>query len=146
MTALLTGKAACRHARRGCEPWGGPAGGARGSGPIADQRRGVELAAVPVLYAAAFDGRIGGVTLERMLISYESVIRGRLHRQQWENAVHGALRHYDLPDLARWLAPRRVRLVGPVDALGRATPVSEQSALRFRDIAAGSPPFRCVDD
>ena len=30
---------------------------------------GVELAAVPVLYAAAFDGRIGGVTLERMLIS-----------------------------------------------------------------------------
>ncbi len=101
---------------------------------------GVDLAAAPVLYAAAFDDRIGAVTLERMLVSYESIIRGRLHRQQWENAVHGALRHYDLPDLARWMGSRRVRLVEPVNGLGRAIPLSEaKQRYPAADIVAGSP-------
>jgi dienelactone hydrolase len=76
------------------------------------------VAAVPALYAAAFDKRIAAVTLERMLHSYESIIRQRIHRQQWENAVQGALRHYDLPDLVRWIAPRKVTMIDPVNPLG----------------------------
>ena len=77
------------------------------------------------------------MTLERMLISYRASSAAASTASNGR-AVHGALRR--LADLARWLAPRRVRLVGPVDALGRATPMTK-SALRFRDIAAGSPPF-----
>jgi dienelactone hydrolase len=79
---------------------------------------GYGLAAVPALYAAAFDKRIAAVTLEGMLESYESIIRRRIHRQQWENAVQGALRHYDLPDLVRWIAPRKVTMIKPVNPLG----------------------------
>ncbi|MBK5294310.1 MAG: acetylxylan esterase [Acidobacteriia bacterium] len=141
MTALLTGKPLvgmrAEDVSRGVD--------LLAARPEVDPSRisavGVDLAAVPVLYAAAFDDRIGGVTLERMLISYESVIRGRLHRQQWENAVHGALRHFDLPDLARWLAPRRLQLVEPVDGLGRPVPVAAAKALYpSADIVAGKLP------
>jgi cephalosporin-C deacetylase-like acetyl esterase len=79
---------------------------------------GRDLAAVPALYAAALDSRISSATLERMLVSYDSVIRHRIHRNIWENAVQGALRHYDLPDLAKWMGPRKVQLIDAVDPLG----------------------------
>ena len=81
------------------------------------------MGAVPVLYAASFDSRITGVALEEMLVSYESVIRGRLHRGIFENVVRGALRRYDLPDLARWIAPRQVIVVDAVDPLGQPIPL-----------------------
>jgi cephalosporin-C deacetylase-like acetyl esterase len=79
---------------------------------------GKDSAAVPALHAAAFDARIKAVTLERMLVSYESIIRNPIHRQQWENAVPGALRHYDLPDLIRFIAPRPVKVIEPLNPLG----------------------------
>jgi hypothetical protein len=81
-----------------------------------------EKAAVPALYAAAFDKRVHRTTLEQVLTSYDAVIRGRIHRQQWENAVVGALRHYDLPDLVRWASPREVRIVSTVSPLGPIRP------------------------
>jgi hypothetical protein len=80
---------------------------------------GRDAAAVPALYAAAFDKRFAPVTLERMVTSYEAVIRHRIHRDQWENAVPGALRHYDLPDLVKWIAPRPVKVVQPLNPLGQ---------------------------
>ena len=81
--------------------------------------RAKDLASVPALYAAAFDSRIAEVTLDRMAPSYESVIRAKIHRNQWENAVVGALRHYDLPDLIRWIAPRKVTVTQPLSPLGK---------------------------
>jgi cephalosporin-C deacetylase-like acetyl esterase len=77
-----------------------------------------EKAAVPALYTAAFDRRVQRTTLDQVLTSYDAVIRGRIHRQQWENAVVGALRHYDLPDLVRWASPREVKIVSTVGPLG----------------------------
>jgi cephalosporin-C deacetylase-like acetyl esterase len=79
---------------------------------------GIGAAAVPALYAAAFDTRIAATTLEGMVVSYESVVRSRIHRGQWENAVPGALRLYDLPDLIRWVAPRAITVTGSVDPMG----------------------------
>jgi cephalosporin-C deacetylase-like acetyl esterase len=74
--------------------------------------------AVPLLYAAVFDPRIKKVTLEGMLLSYESITRCRIHRKVFENIVPDALRFYDLPDLVSALAPRPVWLSGAVDAAG----------------------------
>ena len=90
---------------------------------------GVESAAVPVLFAAALDNRITGVVLERMVVSYEAVVRQHVSRGQWENAVTGVLRHFDLPDVARLLAPRRVSLVDPVNSLDQpiSTPEAKKS-------------------
>ena len=78
---------------------------------------GRELAAIPALLAASFDSRITQVRLERMLVSWESLLKDRIHRQQWENAIVGALRTFDLPDLIRLLG-RRAEMVDPVDAVG----------------------------
>lgn len=79
---------------------------------------GRELGAIPALLAASFDPRIAQVRLERMLVSWESLIQDRIHRQQWENAIAGALRTFDLPDLVRLLG-RRAEVVEPVDATGQ---------------------------
>jgi cephalosporin-C deacetylase-like acetyl esterase len=86
---------------------------------------GIDQAAIPVLFAAALDARVRKVTLERMLISYEAVVRHRLHRLQWENAIPGVLRHFDLPDIVRLLAPRPVRLVDVLNPLGQPAALPE---------------------
>ena len=83
---------------------------------------GREMGAIPLLYAAAFDARIAGLTLERSIQSYESIVRNRIHRQQWENAVTGALRHFDLPNLEGWMHPRKVTWVDSVYPNGQLLP------------------------
>ena len=75
--------------------------------------------AIPALYAAVFDERIRRLALERMLVSYRAVVEQRIHRDVLENVVVGALREYDLPNLIAALAPRPVRLINPVDPLGK---------------------------
>ncbi|MGH9671824.1 MAG: alpha/beta hydrolase, partial [Bryobacteraceae bacterium] len=90
---------------------------------------GFGLGGVPLLHAAALDVRIGGVALEGMLVSWETMIRQRIHRGGlFENVVRGALRSYDLSDLAKLIAPKPVRVVDPVDAVGK--PVSLESARK----------------
>jgi len=91
---------------------------------LAPQASGVRVvardgAAIPALLAAAADARITHVRVERMLESWESLLRDRIHRQQWENAIPGVLRSFDLPDVVKALG-RRVEVVEPVDARGVA--------------------------
>ncbi len=85
--------------------------------------------AVPLLYAAAFDKRLRAVALERMLVSYSAVVNQRLHRNVFEQIVPGALRDYDLPNLAAALAPRQVWLVDAVDPLGNPMRAAEVRRL-----------------
>lgn len=82
-------------------------------------------ATVPALYAAALEPKIARLWLERGLISYEDVVRNKIHKLQWENAAHGALRHYDLPQLARWSQAREVRLIDSVDSMGQLVKIEE---------------------
>ena len=102
---------------------------------------GKDAGAVPLLYAAAFDGRLRNVVLEGMLVSYEAVVNNRIHRQVFEQIVPGALRDYDLPDLVASLAPRPTWLINATDPLGnpmRATDVKHaqkdsRSSLHVRE-------------
>src|SRR5262249_13188218 len=82
-------------------------------------------AAIPMLYAAAFDERLRRVALESMLVSYEAVVANRLHRGVFESIVPGALKFFDLPDLVAALAPRPVWLVNPVNAMGYRAGLAE---------------------
>ncbi len=84
---------------------------------------GIGKAAPIVLHAAALDGQIARVTLEGGLISWSSVVRIPLSQGQLANIVPGALKVYDLPDLAAAIAPRPLAIRNPVDAAGR--PVSQ---------------------
>ena len=81
---------------------------------------GVGTAGPVVLHAALLDeaGRIKEVTLERSLISWEDLVKQGISRDQLGSVVPGALRVYDLPDLAARLAPRPVHIEDPVNASG----------------------------
>ena len=59
---------------------------------------------VSSLHAAAMEPRLfRSVALSRSLISWSDVIHNRLNKELATHVVHGALRHYDLPDLAATL-------------------------------------------
>ncbi len=79
---------------------------------------GLGEAAVPLAHAAALDGRISELRLERMLISYQAVVKQRIHRRVFESIAQGVLRQYDLPELLAALAPRPVTLVNPLEPNG----------------------------
>lgn len=72
------------------------------------------------LHAAALDERIQELTLEKSLASWSSILETKVSHDQLANVVPGALRHYDLPDLVKLIAPRKVVIREPVDALGKA--------------------------
>ena len=82
----------------------------------------VELVAVgnvgvPALHAAALEPDLfASVKLVGTLKSWSNVIRSHMTRNQLANVVHGALRTYDLPDLAATLG-RKLTIEHPVDAL-----------------------------
>lgn len=66
---------------------------------------------VPVaLHAAALEpGLFESVTLHGGIQSWEEIIDSRNPVPQWHNVVHGALRHYDLPDLIDLIGADKVR-------------------------------------
>ncbi|HKS94501.1 MAG TPA: acetylxylan esterase, partial [Terriglobia bacterium] len=79
---------------------------------------GVGAGALVLLHEAVLDRRIAALALDRMLVSYQSVVTHRMHHDVWESVIPGVLKAYDLPDLAAALAPRPVWLVDAVDPLG----------------------------
>jgi dienelactone hydrolase len=81
-------------------------------------------AAAPVaLHAAALDERIKAVRLEDMVVSWSAVARTPVTANQLTNVVPGALRVYDLPDLAESVSPRALTLHHPRTPDGK--PVSQ---------------------
>ncbi len=84
---------------------------------------GTGTAAPAVLHAAALEDMIVDVTLEGMVVSWASVARTPMSKGQLSNVVPGALKGYDLPDVAAAIAPRPLTIRNPVDAAGK--PVSQ---------------------
>lgn len=93
-------------------------------------------AAVPLLHAAVLDDRFRSLVFTDMLVSYEAVVRHRIHRGVFENSVPGMLEHYDLPDLIASLAPRSVTIVDARDPLGLPLTSGEanRSFSRVREV------------
>lgn len=85
-----------------------------------------ELAVVSVgelspvlLHAAVFDPCIKRVAMFDSLVSWTSIVLNRDYAPRFiPHAVPGSLGHYDLPDLAALLAPRKLLMAGIVDQLG----------------------------
>ena len=76
------------------------------------------IATVPALHAAAGDSRITSLVLDHGLVSWMSLVDAKMHRQQLDNVVPGALAAYDLPRLAAAFAPRRLIIIDPADPMG----------------------------
>lgn len=76
-------------------------------------------AGLPALHAAALEPDLfSSVELRRTLGSWHQVIDTPRTTNQLVSAIHGALRLYDLPDLAALLGDK-LRLLEPVDANGK---------------------------
>ncbi len=90
------------------------------------------------LHAAAVDTRITRVIAENTLVSYRTALDAPLHKNLSEITIPGVLQHYDVSDLLEAIAPRDVKLLNPVDAIGqpvRASANKNTHVLRrgFRD-------------
>jgi len=71
-----------------------------------------------VLHAAALEPALfASVTLRNCLGSWDEVVRTPMAVNQFVNCVHGALRVYDLPDLAASLPKGRLKIEEPFSAL-----------------------------
>jgi hypothetical protein len=79
-----------------------------------------EMAPV-LLHAAAFDTAITRIALIEPFSSYQSIAMNRFYNPKFvHSVVPGALKAYDLPDLAASLAPRKLLMAGITDGSGRA--------------------------
>lgn len=80
-----------------------------------------EMAPV-LLHAAAFDPAVKRIALMEPYSSYMSIVMNRFYAPVFmHGAVPGALKSYDLPDLAAILAPRKLMIAGPTDGSGKKT-------------------------
>ena len=76
-------------------------------------------AAIPALHAAALDAdRFASVRLRNMISSWAEVVRTPENLNQAAGVVHGALRHYDLPELIELAGAGKVRVEEPLDVMG----------------------------
>jgi hypothetical protein len=106
----------------------------------APKETGVELlglgGAGPVaLHAAMMNDRVKAVTIDAALVSWENVVRTPISNNQLVNVVPGALKVYDLPDLAAALAPRPLTIRNPVDAAGKSL-TREEAEEAYKGVRA----------
>lgn len=84
------------------------------------------------LHAAALDPRITRLTLDKSLVSWLNVVETPISHNQLTSVVPGALRVYDLPDLAALLAPRPLTIRAAVDAQQHPLPGEEVEKIYQR--------------
>jgi pimeloyl-ACP methyl ester carboxylesterase len=88
--------------------------------------------AIVALHAAAVDGGVKGVALVDALATYRSVVDAPRYLQPVADFLPGVLLHYDLPELAAALAPGRVLVLNPQDAMGAPLPQATAEAAYDR--------------
>jgi hypothetical protein len=64
-----------------------------------------------------------------MVPSWEHVVAATDHNNQLVSAVHGVLRHYDLPDLIDMVDRDRVVIEEPADPLGNSIAADPGAAV-----------------
>jgi len=75
-----------------------------------------------MLHAAAFDPSIERIALIEPYSSYRLIVMNRFYNPSFiHTTIPGALKAYDLPDLAAILAPRKLLMAGVTDGSGNAS-------------------------
>jgi dienelactone hydrolase len=84
---------------------------------------------LPALFAAALDPEIHELYLAGAPLSYRNIVETEEYGSPFVNFVPGILKHTDLAEVARSIAPRRVVLAGVVNAAGEAVAPTEVRKL-----------------
>jgi hypothetical protein len=69
--------------------------------------------AIALLHAAALDKRITHVVVDHTIASFRAIAIEPMHRNAPEYVVPGVLQHYDVADLIKAIAPRKVEVFSP---------------------------------
>ena len=72
---------------------------------------------IPALFAAALTKDIESAYLSGGLVSFRAIAESERYQQPLCNFVPDVLAHVDLPELAAAIAPRRIHLAAPTDAM-----------------------------
>jgi hypothetical protein len=79
-----------------------------------------------LLHAAAFDPSIDRIALIEPYSSYRSIVMNRFYNPAFiHSTVPGALKSYDLPDLAATIAPRKLLMIGVTDGNGKSSDIDD---------------------
>jgi len=81
-------------------------------------------AAIVALFATLFDNRVRSLALDGMLLSYDAVVKERIHQGIVDQIVPSALKYFDLPDVITAIAPRKVAVFNGVNPVGQEVTVS----------------------
>jgi dienelactone hydrolase len=76
-------------------------------------------AGLPVLHAAALDETVRGAAITGALATYSAIVDHEIYTHRYVMFTPGALRKYDLPDVAALVAPRPLVLINAVDQAQR---------------------------
>lgn len=71
------------------------------------------------IFVAALDGRVRQTVAHRSLVDFRTLVENRYYAQPASLFVLGILRHFDLPQVAAAVGPRRILLINSVDGMGR---------------------------
>jgi hypothetical protein len=75
-----------------------------------------------LIHAAAFNSSLENIVIDGSYLSFRSICTTRFYNPAFiMSSVPGALKEYDLTDLAGCLAPRKLIIRDPVDAAGSKT-------------------------
>jgi cephalosporin-C deacetylase-like acetyl esterase len=83
------------------------------------------------LFAAALDARVQGIVCEQGLLSYRTLTGTDRYTHGADIFIPSILKHFDLPQVAGTIVPRRLSIVAPLDAMKR--PVEKAAAERAYD-------------
>lgn len=104
---------------------------------------GFDRAGLAVLHAGAMDPNVKIVEANRAVVSWTDVASTALTTGQFADVVPGVLKSYDLPDLARLIAPRGLIVDDPINSAGELIPETDAAvqwkAARAAFEAVGSP-------
>jgi hypothetical protein len=118
MTAYLMGRS---HVGMRCDDALGwlrhlQSGSLTGGAPESIDLIAIGEAGIPALHAAALNREaFAKVTLRKVIPSWEGVVSAGETFNQAVSIVHGALRHYDLPDLVPFIGTGKVALLDPAN-------------------------------
>jgi len=76
-------------------------------------------AGLAALHAAALDDTVRSAAVTGTLVSYAAIVENEIYTHRYSMFAPGALRKYDLPEVAALIAPRPLVVINAVDEMQR---------------------------
>ena len=86
-------------------------------------------AALAVLFSGVLDDRLHSMLLDSPIATYRSIVESKGYSLEFSWFLYGVLKHFDLPDLVGWLAPRPCWILNAAGSQGETLAESDVLSL-----------------